>query len=245
MDPVGFFGINRTAGKNQIRCPRITDDSWQEKAHAGIRRQVAFDEYGLESRFIRTNPHVTSQRQTHPGPCRNTVHRRDDWFVEAMEAHCLTTDPAEIIQVLVLGGGVFFAWRSSEIRPGAKPTTCACDDDHPDVVIVPGFGQCVSITVLQFARQRVQFFRSIQRQDSDVVGLLVTTLQKFPFVLRGLLHAAGAESQEQATEEEKRQAKAWEAEIAKRRYAIIVDEAHSSQSGETARELKAILARRR
>ena len=32
-----------------------------------------------------------------------------------------------------------------------------------------------------------------------------------------------------------------EAEIAKRSYAVIVDEAHSSQTGETARELKAIL----
>ena len=60
-------------------------------------------------------------------------------------------------------------------------------------------------------------------------------------MLRGLLHAAGAESQEKATEEEKQQAKAWEAEIAKRKYAVIVDEAHSSQTGETARELKAIL----
>jgi type I restriction enzyme R subunit len=75
----------------------------------------------------------------------------------------------------------------------------------------------------------------------DGTKIVVTTLQKFPFVLRGLLHAAGAESQEQATEEEKKQAKVWEGEIAKRRYAVIVDEAHSSQSGETARELKAIL----
>jgi type I restriction enzyme R subunit len=75
----------------------------------------------------------------------------------------------------------------------------------------------------------------------DGTKIVITTLQKFPFVLRGLLHAAGAESHEQATAEEKQQAKAWEAEIAKRRYAIIVDEAHSSQSGETARELKAIL----
>lgn len=75
----------------------------------------------------------------------------------------------------------------------------------------------------------------------DGTKIVITTLQKFPFVLRGLLHAAGAESQEQATEEEKKRARAWEAEIAKRRYAIVVDEAHSSQSGETARELKAIL----
>ncbi len=75
----------------------------------------------------------------------------------------------------------------------------------------------------------------------DGTKIVITTLQKFPFVLRGLLHAAGAERQEQATEEEQQQARAWETEIARRRYAIIVDEAHSSQSGETARELKAIL----
>jgi type I restriction enzyme R subunit len=75
----------------------------------------------------------------------------------------------------------------------------------------------------------------------DGTKIVITTLQKFPFVLRGLLHAAGADTQETATAEEKAQAKAWETEIAKRRYAVIVDEAHSSQTGETARELKAIL----
>ncbi len=75
----------------------------------------------------------------------------------------------------------------------------------------------------------------------DGTKIVVTTLQKFPFVLRGLLHVAGAERGDEPSEEIRLQAKAWEAEIAKRRYAIIVDEAHSSQSGETARELKAIL----
>lgn len=75
----------------------------------------------------------------------------------------------------------------------------------------------------------------------DGTKIVITTLQKFPFVIRGLLHVAGAQTQEQATAEEKAQAAAWEAEIAKRRYAVIVDEAHSSQTGETARELKAIL----
>jgi type I restriction enzyme R subunit len=75
----------------------------------------------------------------------------------------------------------------------------------------------------------------------DGTKIVVTTLQKFPFVLRALLRVAGAESQEKATDEEKRQAKDWQAAIAKRRYAVIVDEAHSSQTGDTARELKAIL----
>ncbi len=75
----------------------------------------------------------------------------------------------------------------------------------------------------------------------DGTKIVITTLQKFPFVLRGLLHVAGAESQEIATDEEKKQAKSWEAAIAARTYAVIVDEAHSSQTGETSRELKAIL----
>lgn len=75
----------------------------------------------------------------------------------------------------------------------------------------------------------------------DSTKIVITTLQKFPFVLRGLLHVAGAPTQEQASDEEKAQAKAWQEQIAKRRYAVIVDEAHSSQTGETARELKAIL----
>lgn len=75
----------------------------------------------------------------------------------------------------------------------------------------------------------------------DGTKIVITTLQKFPFVLRGLLHAAGAENQDKASDEEKLQARDWQAAIAARRYAVIVDEAHSSQTGETARELKSIL----
>ena len=75
----------------------------------------------------------------------------------------------------------------------------------------------------------------------DGTKIVVTTLQKFPFVLRGLLHVAGAETQETASPDDQARAQEWAVEIAKRRYAVIVDEAHSSQTGETARELKAIL----
>ena len=75
----------------------------------------------------------------------------------------------------------------------------------------------------------------------DGTKIVITTLQKFPFVLRGLLHAAGAENQDKASIDEKQQAKDWQTAIAARRYAVIVDEAHSSQTGETARELKSIL----
>ena len=79
----------------------------------------------------------------------------------------------------------------------------------------------------------------------DGTQIVVTTLQKFPFVLKGLLHIAAGGNIEELAEEEREQAREeagkWEVEIAQRRYAVIVDEAHSSQTGETARELKAIL----
>jgi type I restriction enzyme R subunit len=75
----------------------------------------------------------------------------------------------------------------------------------------------------------------------DGTKIVITTLQKFPFVMRGLLRASGAENIDNATAEERTKAKEWHEQIAARRYAIIVDEAHSSQTGETARELKGVL----
>jgi type I restriction enzyme R subunit len=75
----------------------------------------------------------------------------------------------------------------------------------------------------------------------DGTKIVITTLQKFPFVLRGLLKAAGADNIDSPDEMSQTKAKAWQEAIAKRKYAVIVDEAHSSQSGESARELKSIL----
>lgn len=75
----------------------------------------------------------------------------------------------------------------------------------------------------------------------DGTKIVITTLQKFPFVLKGLLHIAGAENLDTPDPASVQRAKEWEEKIAARKYAVIVDEAHSSQTGETARELKAIL----
>lgn len=75
----------------------------------------------------------------------------------------------------------------------------------------------------------------------DGTKIVITTLQKFPFVLRGLLHVAGANNLDKPDEESVKQAQSWQELISARNYAIIVDEAHSSQTGETARELKEIL----
>ncbi len=60
----------------------------------------------------------------------------------------------------------------------------------------------------------------MQLADALTAGtpIIITTLQKFPFVTEKVADLPG------------------------RRYAVIVDEAHSSQSGETATELKGVLA---
>jgi type I restriction enzyme R subunit len=75
----------------------------------------------------------------------------------------------------------------------------------------------------------------------DGTKIVITTLQKFPFVLKGLLHIAGAANLDTPDEVSVQRAREWGAQIAARKYAVIVDEAHSSQTGETARELKAVL----
>ncbi len=78
----------------------------------------------------------------------------------------------------------------------------------------------------------------------DGTKIVITTIQKFPFVMRGLLSVAGADSPEAPSQAERKQAAEWRARIAGRSYAVIVDEAHSSQTGERAREMKQVLGLR-
>ena len=78
----------------------------------------------------------------------------------------------------------------------------------------------------------------------DGTMIVITTLQKFPFVMQGLLSIAGADDPDEPSEDERAQAAAWRKAISARRYAVIVDEAHSSQTGDSARKMKAILGSR-
>jgi type I restriction enzyme, R subunit len=75
----------------------------------------------------------------------------------------------------------------------------------------------------------------------DGTKIVITTLQKFPFVLSGLLRLAGAENLDQIDEETRSKANECKQAISKRKYALIIDEAHSSQSGDAAREMKKLL----
>ena len=77
----------------------------------------------------------------------------------------------------------------------------------------------------------------------DGTKIVITTLQKFPFVMGGLLSIAGA-SPDEPTLQGQTQAQEWRQKIAQHRYAVIVDEAHSSQTGDSARQMKAVLGER-
>ena len=83
--------------------------------------------------------------------------------------------------------------------------------------------------------------RQLAQALVDGTKIVITTIQKFPFIMRGLLNIAGTDSPDAPSESETEQVNAWRGQIAGRNYAIIVDEAHSSQSGATAREMKHIL----
>ncbi len=90
-------------------------------------------------------------------------------------------------------------------------------------------------TIYQFEHKRgvVQRIDKSSRQLAEAlesaVPIIVTTLQKFPFVSRQLLNMA----EERGTSEE--------GTLPTRRCAVIVDEAHSSQGGEAATDLKEVL----
>lgn len=90
-------------------------------------------------------------------------------------------------------------------------------------------------TIYQFEHRRgvVQRIDESSRQLAEAlenaVPVIITTLQKFPFVSRQLLKLA-EERGESGT-----------GTLATRRCAVIIDEAHSSQGGETAADLKEVL----
>lgn len=72
--------------------------------------------------------------------------------------------------------------------------------------------------------------RQLAEALEDAVPIIITTLQKFPFVSGQLLKMAEERGQDGS-----------KAHLPTRHYAVIIDEAHSSQSGETATELKSVL----
>ncbi|MEJ1930699.1 type I restriction endonuclease [Nostoc sp. NIES-2111] len=71
--------------------------------------------------------------------------------------------------------------------------------------------------------------RQLAQALENAVPIIITTLQKFPFVSRQLVKLA-EERNEQSS-----------GVLPTRRCAVIIDEAHSSQSGETVTELKGVL----
>ena len=72
--------------------------------------------------------------------------------------------------------------------------------------------------------------RQLAEALQDGVPVIITTLQKFPFVSKQLFKMAEERGESEGL-----------AHLPTRHYAVIIDEAHSSQSGETATELKGVL----
>jgi len=78
----------------------------------------------------------------------------------------------------------------------------------------------------------------LARALREGVPIIITTLQKFPFVTEQMRKQAEEEAKAKGLPAPPDDALT----LPGKQYAVIVDEAHSSQSGETATELKAVLA---
>jgi type I restriction enzyme R subunit len=70
--------------------------------------------------------------------------------------------------------------------------------------------------------------QQLARALSDGVPIIISTIQKFPYISQAIRTLAGKQQQV-------------EINTTGKRFAVIVDEAHSSQSGETAMELRKVL----
>ena len=116
-------------------------------------------------------------------------------------------------------------------------------DDHDErvfdsVIVVTDrrvLDQQIQDTIYQFEHKRgvVQKIDRDSRQLAEAlesgVPIIITTLQKFPFVSRQLLKMA------------EERGEAGTGTLKTRRFAVVIDEAHSSQGGETATDLKEVL----
>ena len=101
-EAIGFLRVDGAAGEDQIGGAGIADDARQEIAHAGIRRQAALDEHGLEARELGADAQIGGERRAHAGACRDAVDRGDHGLVELMEHLGPAADPAVFVEPLGL-----------------------------------------------------------------------------------------------------------------------------------------------
>ncbi|MBW1616120.1 MAG: type I restriction endonuclease subunit R [Deltaproteobacteria bacterium] len=73
------------------------------------------------------------------------------------------------------------------------------------------------------------------------IKIIITTVQKFSYVFSEFLKISGAKDPDNPDAQASHKAEERRKKIAAKKYAVIIDEAHSGQSGESARALKATL----
>lgn len=83
--------------------------------------------------------------------------------------------------------------------------------------------------------------RQLAQALENATPIIITTLQKFPFVSRHLLKMAEERAKQGQADNPEHKDKSKEGILPTRRCAVIIDEAHSSQSGDTATNLKGVL----
>jgi len=129
-------------------------------------------------------------------------------------------------------------WKVEYILPLAKNTLSFEDkrlrDPYELIVKASKGSSSIRYTIDKNSKQLIKAL-------TDGTKIIVTTLQKFSYVLPGLFKITEAKNADNSGAKKIYKTEEWINKVSAKKYAVIIDEAHSSQSGESARELKRML----
>ena len=166
-----FIGLDEAAGEDEFGGAGVADDAWQEPGHAGVGRERALEEDGLEAGFFGADADVAGEREAHAGAGGDAVDGGDGGLVDCAEGEGLRADPAEFVEprALAVGDAVLGGARG-EVCAGAEAAPCAGDDQHAHVVVGAQLVGGGDHFVVQVAREGVELLGAIQRDRRDPVG---------------------------------------------------------------------------
>jgi hypothetical protein len=178
-----LFARHRIAGHRQAFCPLWSDvvepHVVRQRAEIARRREA-------EGRIVRSDDHVTQERDIRAAGQTKAVCLADARFMHVEKRHSITLCALELPCVVVdaaaaaIPVGVvldtrhrYVAIAAMQIVTGRKRAAGAFDDDAMDVAVVVGFPQCFVQLDHHLHRDRIELFRPVQRKAHAAVVFFV------------------------------------------------------------------------
>lgn len=103
-DAVCLASFDGAAAENDVGGAGVADDTWEEKAGAGIGREASFHEGCFEAGGGGAEAQVAGEGEAEAAAGGDAVDGGEGGLVEVVEGHRHAPDPAEFIEAVVLRG---------------------------------------------------------------------------------------------------------------------------------------------